>query len=155
MRPCRGYCMVNVPRSFNKPTCRSSKSLETLKANLIACLAPWKPCYCMRAGGSAFFIIQCHFLLISYSILNLFAKVSTLTTDQARIASYYRNEYKSHIALQITARRANFAQLAPTDLRVAKNRAVYNRWTGLLDWTTGLDYWTTGLTQNSMKRPFQ
>jgi len=20
--------------------------------------------------------------------------------------------------------------------------AVYNRWTGLLDWTTGLDYWT-------------
>jgi len=33
--------------------------------------------------------------------------------------------------------------------------AVYNRWTGLLDWTTGLDYWTTGLTQNSKKRPFQ
>ena len=26
------------------------------------------------------------------------------------------------------------------------NPAVYNRWTGLVDWTSGLVDWTTGLT---------
>ena len=24
--------------------------------------------------------------------------------------------------------------------------AVYNHWTGLVDWTTEQDYWTTGMT---------
>ena len=54
--------------------------------------------------------------------LNLFVKVSTLTTDQA---TNYRNAHKSHVALQITARRANFAQLAPTD-QARQKMAAFN-----------------------------
>ena len=82
-------------------------------ANLIACLAPWKTCYCMRAGGSfSLFIATSSSFPTQFSrTLNLFAKVSTLTTDQATIASYYRNAYKKPCCSTITARRANFAQL--------------------------------------------
>jgi len=29
--------------------------------------------------------------------------------------------------------------------------AVWNRWTGLLDWTTGLEYWNS---LNCCKKPF-
>ena len=92
---------------------------------MIACLAPWKPCYCMRAGGSFSLFIATSSSIFKNLELVWFAKVmssSTLTTDQATIASYYRNAYKSHVGPQITdqTRRANFAQLAPTDLHTAK-----------------------------------
>ena len=33
-------------------------------------------------------------------------------------------------------------RLPNMDFYLHKNTAVYNRWTGLVDWTSGLDYWT-------------
>ena len=83
----------------------------------------------LHAGGRFIFIIHCHFLLISYSIfknLEFVCDGSTLTTDQATIASYYRNAYKSYVALQITARRANFAQLVPTQTYARQKIAAFN-----------------------------
>ena len=83
----------------------------------------------LHAGGRFIFIIHCHFLLISYSIfknLELVCEGFNTHDGPGNDFSYYRNAYKSHVGLQITARRANFAQLAPTDLRAANKMAAFN-----------------------------
>ena len=105
-------CRTHGRRSL--PLCCVEKRTLSIRPSKLDCLFSAMESLLLHAGGRVIFIIHCHFLLISYSIfknLELVCEGFNTHDGPGNDCSYYRNAYKSHVGLQITARRANFAQL--------------------------------------------
>ena len=61
--------------------------------------------------------------------------------------------HNTHGQLQYKKALVKYEELVIKLYKEPEDGGVYNRWTGLLDWTTGLDYWT-GLLDWTTGLPF-
>ena len=74
--------------------------------------------------------------------LNTSSNVDSGSCCHARCPNSIQVMFSSPFRLSLTELITNVDISGNAPLSDALETAVYNRWTGLVDWTSGLDYWT-------------